>query len=220
MRNKGITICSWVGALVLHAVGLFIEWPGPVQQSVASEVPLNVMLESYASSVCENTEQLDEQVEELEKPPLQPERKPEPKVVDKPARTPEPVPKSQPQPEPAPVAESTVQEEVVSRPSRSPAASASRNVDHLFAAIRAAIEKKKFYPSVSRRLHQEGTVVLSLSLHSDGSIVNLSVLRSSGFRVLDKAALKAIRDAEPLPSPGEYGRQSLALTIPLNYQLY
>ena len=49
------------------------------------------------------------------------------------------------------------------------------------------------YPVESRRKHEEGTVVLSLTLGQDGRVANISVSRSSGFDRLDQAALSAVR---------------------------
>ena len=49
------------------------------------------------------------------------------------------------------------------------------------------------YPRESRRHHEEGTVVLALTLDTDGSVTAISVARSSGFQRLDDAALRAVR---------------------------
>ncbi len=49
------------------------------------------------------------------------------------------------------------------------------------------------YPVESRRKHEEGTIVLSLTLGQDGRVANISVSRSSGFDRLDQAALSAVR---------------------------
>jgi len=49
------------------------------------------------------------------------------------------------------------------------------------------------YPESARRLHQEGLVVLAVMVNADGIPTGVSVLHSSGFTVLDNAALKAVQ---------------------------
>ena len=49
------------------------------------------------------------------------------------------------------------------------------------------------YPLESRRKREQGTVLLSLTLGTDGSVAEISVARSSGFERLDKAARDAVR---------------------------
>ena len=45
------------------------------------------------------------------------------------------------------------------------------------------------YPEMSRRLHEQGTVYLSVLVGTDGAVSEISVSRSSGSARLDKAAL-------------------------------
>ena len=49
------------------------------------------------------------------------------------------------------------------------------------------------YPMDSRRAREQGTVVLSVLLSTDGRVSDISVARSSGFSRLDRAALDAVR---------------------------
>lgn len=49
-------------------------------------------------------------------------------------------------------------------------------------------------PLESRRQHEEGVVVLSLLLGTDGRVAEISVANSSGFPRLDRAAMDAVRD--------------------------
>ncbi|MFC4255993.1 TonB family protein [Altererythrobacter xixiisoli] len=49
------------------------------------------------------------------------------------------------------------------------------------------------YPTESRRKHEQGTVVLFLTLGTDGRVANISVSRSSGFARLDDAAMDAVK---------------------------
>lgn len=59
---------------------------------------------------------------------------------------------------------------------------------------------KPVYPAVSRRLKEEGTVVLEVFIQVDGSVGDLRVKRSSGFTRLDEAALAAVRRWKYVPA--------------------
>lgn len=49
------------------------------------------------------------------------------------------------------------------------------------------------YPIESRRKHEQGTVVLAITLGTDGAVEMISIARSSGFSRLDDAARDAVR---------------------------
>ena len=49
------------------------------------------------------------------------------------------------------------------------------------------------YPALSRRLTEQGSVRLRLTIGIDGSVINASVIRSSGFQRLDEAATNWVR---------------------------
>jgi protein TonB len=49
------------------------------------------------------------------------------------------------------------------------------------------------YPALSRRLDEEGTVVLQVELDETGGVASARVHKSSGFARLDDAALSAVR---------------------------
>jgi len=72
------------------------------------------------------------------------------------------------------------------------------------------------YPLESRRLHEEGTVVLALMLGVDGRVSEISVTSSSGSPRLDKAALEAVRKWRwaPLTRGGEAVQVRGHLKIP------
>ncbi|WP_252217111.1 energy transducer TonB, partial [Clostridium sp. CMCC3677] len=53
--------------------------------------------------------------------------------------------------------------------------------------------KPPSYPLESRRLHEEGTVVLAVLLSAEGQVAGISIAQSSGSDRLDQAALAAVR---------------------------
>jgi protein TonB len=52
---------------------------------------------------------------------------------------------------------------------------------------------KPDYPEVARQQHQEGMVVVSVEVGTDGRASDVILARSSGFPLLDTAALQAVR---------------------------
>jgi protein TonB len=73
------------------------------------------------------------------------------------------------------------------------------------------------YPILSRRLGEEGTVRLSLTIGADGMVSDARIVRSSGFKRLDEAAVDwvkrywryqpAMRGAMPVASMAEVALQ-------------
>lgn len=49
------------------------------------------------------------------------------------------------------------------------------------------------YPQLARQMHQEGLVILSVEIDQKGMPVQVEVEQSSGYQLLDRAALKAVR---------------------------
>jgi len=73
---------------------------------------------------------------------------------------------------------------------------------HDLATVRAGIARTLVYPPSARRNGLEGKVLLEFVLLADGRIRELALRSSSGFPVLDAAALAAVERAAPFPPPG------------------
>lgn len=97
-----------------------------------------------------------------------------------------------------------VLKQIVSLPAVRPVASApvparkGPDLATLRARIRQAVNRHRHYPRLARRRGIEGRVILAFRLSRTGSISRVKVVRSAG-RLLDKAALAALRRAAPLP---------------------
>ena len=63
------------------------------------------------------------------------------------------------------------------------------------------------FPDEARRRHLSGSLLLDVALNADGSINNIAVLRPSGHRVLDDAALRIVRMAAPYAPFPDYIRR-------------
>jgi protein TonB len=81
------------------------------------------------------------------------------------------------------------------------------------------VEELKRYPSEARLDRAEGKVVLKVVIRGDGSVDDVEVYQSSGYRSLDRAAVELLRLAAPFQLPRPLGKLQLTVKIPMNYRL-
>lgn len=122
-------------------------------------------------------------------PPPPPEKKPEPTPKPKPKPLPKAPPSERavkaPEPEPTPapaVAQPAEATPAAPAPVLPPRADAGQISNPAPA-----------YPSLSRRLREEGLVVLEILIRADGSVGEIKLKASSGFKRLDEAAINAVK---------------------------
>ncbi len=83
-------------------------------------------------------------------------------------------------------------------------------------AIREAILSYLRYPPVARRMGWEGTVRVRFTLTPEGKLEDLEVEESSGYRILDESALRAVLKASgSFPKP----KREVTLVIPIVFKL-
>lgn len=86
------------------------------------------------------------------------------------------------------------------------------------AELRAKIDKNKYYPTMSRRLGQTGTVVVAFTLLEDGNIVNVRIDKPSQFERLNVSALDAVKKVERFkPIPKEAGDNTMDIKVPVKF---
>lgn len=97
--------------------------------------------------------------------------------------------------------------------------------EHLYASyMRAWVAKVERvgnmnYPEQARRRNLEGSLVLSVDVLADGSIERVQVLRSSGYDLLDEAAVRIVRLAAPYAElPADVRAETDILTITRTWQ--
>lgn len=170
------------------------------------------------------------------KPLPKPEPKPEPKPKPKPEPKPKPKPKGQPKPEPTlrsdvraraaepsapPAAASTPATGAPDRPSGGEPVSGVpsdeprliQTVDYLNGPPRAS------YPQASRRLGEEGRVIVRVLIDTSGRVEQATVRKSSGHARLDDAAVSAAQRARFRPyMENGVPRRALA-DIPFDFKL-
>lgn len=84
------------------------------------------------------------------------------------------------------------------------------------AGLRKRILERKIYPQAARRRNIEGVVLIFLELDKSGELFELRVIRSSGSKILDNAAISLIKKVVPY----EHGLEgALSVEIPIRYSL-
>jgi protein TonB len=160
--------------------------------------------------------------------PVPVESRPQPAAVKPVAAKPNPVTKKKPATE---LVHATARSEPVStamevepqRPASSkaalPVATGSEDAalqQHLKVTLQQALADHFRYPLLARRRGWQGEVVLAFRLEADGRILDARIARSSGYGVLDHAALAALGKVKRL----ERGMpRSLTMQLPVIYRL-
>lgn len=82
------------------------------------------------------------------------------------------------------------------------------------------IDSGKEYPKMALKLEQQGKVEVEFSIQSDGKVEDIHIRKGSGFRLLDDAAVEAIRKASPFPPiPESLKQQKISASITLLFTL-
>jgi periplasmic protein TonB len=75
------------------------------------------------------------------------------------------------------------------------------------------------YPRTSRRLEEQGTVLLDVEIDIDGSASKVRVRKSSGYPRLDKSALETVIKWRFIPKKTAGMPQKMWVSIPINFVL-
>jgi protein TonB len=90
-----------------------------------------------------------------------------------------------------------------------------------FIGLRKSIELTWVYPSEAVRRGLQGDVRLEFKIEKDGKMSRIRILDSSGYEILDRAIVDAIKLAAPFaPLPKSMGKESLNVTATFKYLLY
>ena len=84
-------------------------------------------------------------------------------------------------------------------------------------SVQRTLARNQGYPTQLIEEGIEGTVKVRVDVAGDGTIMGQKIMESSGSDVLDDEAIDLMRRISFPPLPE--GRESIALTIPLNYRL-
>ena len=86
--------------------------------------------------------------------------------------------------------------------------------------IRNKIENAKMYPHWAREAGYEGITKIRFAILSDGQLGEVSIVDSSGYDILDNAAIAAIEKAAPFPPlPNSLNQDILRIELPIVFRL-
>jgi protein TonB len=105
--------------------------------------------------------------------------------------------------------------------SRAAGPSAEAKLDHQWLAesLWRRVAELKRYPNSARMNGQEGKVILKAVIRSDGQLADVFVQKSSGYNVLDEAAIEAVKLACPLHMKHAIGKPQIVVSLPIVYSL-
>jgi protein TonB len=82
------------------------------------------------------------------------------------------------------------------------------------------VAQYRVYPTNAANNHQEGRVVMRVTVARDGRVLDVRVGTSSGWPAIDAAEVETIRKAAPFPPvPGDMPGDPVILVLPMNYTL-
>lgn len=114
--------------------------------------------------------------------------------------------------------EEELQEEMISSRTKNQEADASNLVKDYIAAIQEQIINSAYYPQDAKELGWEGSVKLSLLITCDGQLKDARIVQSSGYSMLDEAALETVKNQSPYsPFPKEINLEQLRIDVPIVY---
>jgi protein TonB len=86
--------------------------------------------------------------------------------------------------------------------------------------LKVRVESVLHYPELAAQSGMQGTLYIKFDINKDGSLGDLEVLKSSGYKILDDEALRAIRAAAPFaPLPGNWRMERYAIRAAVLFYL-
>jgi TonB family protein len=86
--------------------------------------------------------------------------------------------------------------------------------------VRQRIANAKYYPRMARRRGMEGQPVIAFTLDKGGRLMEVDLAQTSGYQLLDQAALKAVHQAAPYPEiPAELKTDTFQFKLPISFVL-
>jgi TonB family protein len=87
------------------------------------------------------------------------------------------------------------------------------------AVPRYGLNREPYYPAAAREQGWQGTALLKVLVLRNGSVGSLEILRSSGFSILDRSALKAVKDWKFIPAQKDGQPIEIGVEIPVTFRL-
>lgn len=214
MNRRLLIVAAVIG---LHIAGLWALQTGLLRRAVELVVPVQV--------IADLIELPQPKVESTPPPPApQPTPKPQPVVRQTPRPQPTPLPVAVADPAPsdhAPIVPAPVPP-APAEPSPAPA----RPVEPAVPAVQLPSSTADYlnnpapaYPPLSRRLGEQGRVVVRVLIGTDGTASQAEIRSSSGFERLDQAALQTVLKWRYVPGKRAGVPEAMWFNVPINFVL-
>ena len=214
MNRRLLIVAAVIG---LHIAGLWALQTGLLRRAVELVVPVQV--------IADLIELPQPKVEPTPPPPApQPTPKPQPVVRQTPGPQPTPLPVAVADPAPsdhAPIVPAPVPP-APAEPSPAPA----RPVEPAVPAVQLPSSTADYlnnpapaYPPLSRRLGEQGRVVVRVLIGTDGTASQAEIRSSSGFERLDQAALQTVLKWRYVPGKRAGVPEAMWFNVPINFVL-
>ena len=207
-----------LSVVLFHAVALWALQTGLLRRAAEIVIPAQVLAEFITPPAPEAKEP---------PPPVQPPPKPVPRQPVVRQQTPRPVAK--PDPLPAPNAPMGVAEAVPApvteapptpaAPPAPPSPPAPPRIELPSSNAGYLNNPKPTYPAISRRLGEQGKVVLRVFIDAEGSPQQIEIRQSSGYERLDQQALEAVRRWRFAPGKRNGVPEAMWNIVPINFVL-
>lgn len=202
--------------VVLHVAGLWALQSGLLRRAAEIIVPAELLSEFIAPPAPKIAPP---------PPPVPPPPKPAPKVAPRPA--PMPVAIADPTPSPnAPTGVTTPQPPappmdapVVAATPAPPAPPAPPKIELPSSDAAYLNNPKPSYPAISKRMGEQGKVVLRVLIGTDGLPQKVEINKSSGFDRLDKQAQEAVMRWRFVPGKRNGVTETMWNLVPVNFVL-
>lgn len=138
------------------------------------------------------------------------------------AAAPTPEAETESQPEKPQAAPSAAMQKATGRAQDQQAGGRTGNARSYIQSLMRWLAKHKRYPAAAKKDKQDGVVQLAFTIDRAGNVLSRSIHKSSGYPLLDQAALEMLKDASPLPAvPDDFypARERLPLILPFEYSL-
>jgi periplasmic protein TonB len=226
-RHRNTAIAA--GVVVFHAAALWALQSGLLRRAVEVIVPVEVL----AQIVEPPQPKIDPPAPPPPRPqPPAPAPPPKPAPVRKVQPPPPPKPMAVPSPEPAPqapVGVTTPQPpappipapvaEAPPAPPAPPAPAAPPRIELPSSSAEYLQNPPPAYPAMSRRLGEQGQVMVRVLIGADGSAQQAQITRSSGYERLDQAALNAVLKWRYVPGKRGGVSEAMWFNVPINFVL-
>lgn len=79
--------------------------------------------------------------------------------------------------------------------------------------------REPYYPAAAREQGWQGTALLKVLVLKNGTVGSLEIKRSSGYSILDRSALKAVKDWKFVPAQKDGQPIEMGVEIPVTFRL-